>query len=215
MLENIVELLRGVVANDELSVILLSILPMIELRGAIPIAIGMGLHPAKALILALLGTSIAIIPNMIFVKPFLMSLKKSRLFRQLVENFEFDINAKANEINKNSSKKRFRNLAKYIAITLFVAVPLPFTGAYTGSTLAVFVGLGNVKGFIAVVVGNVIAGSILTLLSVYFNEHLDLIVGILAVLVVFAFLSYAYSMFFEKKKRHRKTIKLHKSPKLK
>lgn len=214
MLENIINFLRGVIQDDNWSVLLLSILPMIELRGAIPIAIGMGVQPFKALLLAAVGSSIAIIPNIVFVKPFLVALKQSRFFKRIVDNFESDITNKTSEINRKAEKKKFKNLAKYVAIAAFVAIPLPFTGAYTGSTLAVFLDLDLKKSFIAVTIGNIIAGSIITLLSVYFSEHLDIVIWILAVIVIFAFLVYIYRLLFRKNSTVKiKKIKLKKSEK--
>lgn len=199
MVENIIAFLRQALLNDELAVLLLSVLPMIEIRGAVPIAIGMDMNVFLAIFLSVLGATLAVIPNMIFVKPFIKYLKGTKLMKELAENFENDVNKKSEEINKKTEVKRYKNLSKYIAVAMFVAVPVPFTGAYTGSTIAVFLGLNPVKSLIAVMAGNVISAGLIALLSIYFKQHLDIIIAILAIVVLFAFLVYVYNLVFKKR----------------
>lgn len=199
MVENIIAFLRQALLNDELAVLLLSVLPMIEIRGAVPIAIGMDMNVFLAIFLSVLGATLAVIPNMIFVKPFIKYLKSTKLMREIAENFESDVNKKSEEIAKKTEIKRYKNLSKYIAVAMFVAVPVPFTGAYTGSTLAVFLGLNPVKSLMAVMVGNIVSAGLVALLSIYFKQHLDIIIAILAIVVLFAFLVYAYNLVFKKR----------------
>lgn len=199
MVENIIAFLRQAVQSDELSVLLLSVLPMIEIRGAVPIAIGMEMNVFLAIFLSVLGSTLAVIPNMIFVKPFVNYLKSTKFMKNIAENFEADVNKKSGEINKKSLAKKHQNLAKYVAVTMFVAVPVPFTGAYTGSTVAVFLGLNPIKSLLAVAIGNLISGVIIAVLSLYFKQHLDIIITLLAVLVAFAFVTYAYKFLLKNK----------------
>ena len=108
MVENIIAFLRQALLNDELAVLLLSVLPMIEIRGAVPIAIGMDMNVFLAIFLSVLGATLAVIPNMIFVKPFIKYLKGTKLMKEIAENFENDVNKKSEEINKKTEVKRYK-----------------------------------------------------------------------------------------------------------
>ncbi len=61
----------------------------------------------------------------------------------------------------------------------FVAIPLPFTGVWTGSAVAAFLGLPLPKALLAIVAGNVTAGGFITLLTFLFGDKVDLIIYIL------------------------------------
>ncbi len=185
MVENIINLLRGVVDNDYIIVGLLSILPLIEVRGAVPIGIAMGINPFLCILISSACGAISVIPNMIFVKPFINKLKETRLLRGFAVGFENEIGLKAEKINK-------KQFGKYFGVFSFVSLPLPLTGGYTGSTVAVFMNLNFWYSVVAIFFGNIVASSILTILSIYFREQIDIIILILTILFVFSLLVYIY-----------------------
>ena len=163
--------------NVILATILIAMLPMIELRGAIPFATNPGfweslaMNQWEAFGWSLLGSS-AIVPvlALIFV-PLINWLKKTKLFHKIAIGIENRVKNKANSIegaNEKSNKFSKSYWKKVFGVFIFVAVPLPLTGIWTGTCVAVFIGLDYWSTCISVVVGNVIAGLLITLILEFF-----------------------------------------------
>ena len=77
-------------------------------------------------------------------------------------------------------------MEKLIITTAFVAIPVPGTGVYTGSVLAIFIGLNFYQTVLSVTVGNIIAGLIVTLICSTFPEFTTIIfIAFLAMLIVY------------------------------
>ncbi|MEM0203426.1 MAG: small multi-drug export protein [Archaeoglobaceae archaeon] len=133
-----------------LYVILISALPIFELRAGIPVAIYYGFKPWEAYTLAIFGNFLPV--------PFLLLLLNKMLeiakrFRTLWAIYEF--------IHLRVEKRReIVEKYGYLGLTLFVAIPLPVTGAWTASLLAFLLGLNNLKASIAILLGIMIAGII-------------------------------------------------------
>ncbi len=137
-------------------IIFISMLPVIELRGAIPIGIGMGMPTVEVLILSIVGNLIPVLPILLLFQPI------SKLFLR----FEW-YNNFYNWLYKRSLNKGKSKLDKYGAAGLFIltAIPLPTTGAWTASLIAAFLGIKIKYSFIAISLGVVTAGIIVVLLS--------------------------------------------------
>ena len=71
-----------------------------------------------------------------------------------------------------------------IALLIFVAVPFPVTGVWTGTAVAVFLGLKFREAILPLVIGNLIAGSIITLLTFLFADYVDIIIYSLFALAI-------------------------------
>lgn len=141
--------------GNELTVVFVAMLPYIELRGAIPIGISMGMHPLHALVLALLGSMIPSPVIMLVFRPFFNFVKRTGLFRSLTEKIVDKTLKKASGIKKY-----------YIpGLFIFVAVPLPSTGVWTGSLAAALLNIRLLHAFPTIFLGNVVAGLIITLIS--------------------------------------------------
>lgn len=140
-----------------LATIALSALPILELRGAIPIAIGVyGIGPVEAYLLAVLGNLLPVIPLLLFLEPvsnFLRRFKIGDVF------FTW--------LFTRTHQKHSENMEKYgiLALTLFVAIPLPVTGAWTGCAAAFVFGIKFRHALPAIFTGVLIAGLIVTLLT--------------------------------------------------
>ncbi|MCX6741939.1 MAG: small multi-drug export protein [Candidatus Pacearchaeota archaeon] len=136
---------------------LLSILPLVELRGGIPLAILTGLNPWMAFLICVF-VNILIIPLAFFFldKIHVLFLKK-KFYKKTVNGFF--------ERAKKRSQKVQKRIDDYgmVALMLFVAVPLPGTGAWTGALLAWLLKLNRKKAFLAITLGVIIAGLIVTL----------------------------------------------------
>lgn len=104
----------------------ISMVPIIELRGALPIGVGMGLSPWTALAVSIVGNMVPVPFIIIFIRRILDWMHRFEKFARIADRLE----AKA---EKNGEK-----LVKYETLGLFllVAVPLPGTGAWTGSLVA-------------------------------------------------------------------------------
>lgn len=176
-----------------LAVFLLSIIPIAEARFAIPFGISMGLSPFTAFGWAFLGSSLmAPILLLIFI-PIINALSRTKFFskvgkflydkfeqksRSLAERQNTDSDASADD-NGEQKHKSYRisksDLKKMGGTALFVAVPLPLTGVWTGSAVASIVKIGFVKGLIGVIVGNAAACGIITLISFLFLPYVNYI----------------------------------------
>lgn len=136
---------------------LISMVPIFELRGGIPIGIAvLKQHPLIVYFVAVLFNLIPIFPVLLFLNPVKRIFEKLPVFRGF-----FKFLSKKAERNKKLIEKY-----EELGLMLFVAIPLPVTGAWTGSLVAVLMGLKTVKSFLFIAAGVFIAGIIVTLLTV-------------------------------------------------
>jgi len=137
-----------------IEVLMVSAMPLSELRGGIPLALYLGFSPLESYILAVLGNLIPV--------PFIL------LLLDKIKNIKIKFISKIYLATTTRIEKRRSIIEKYgyVGLMLFVAVPLPITGAWTGSLLAFLLGLNKLKSFIAISVGVSLAGIIVTLTSV-------------------------------------------------
>ena len=151
----LVELLQAV--PDWLATIIMGALPISELRGAIPVAIGVyGMDPFLAYALAVFGNLLPVVPLLLFLGPVSDWLRRYRLF-ELFFTWLF----------ARTRRKHSERFEKYglLALTLFVAVPLPVTGAWTGCAAAFVFGIKFRHAFPAILAGVLIAGVVVTLVT--------------------------------------------------
>lgn len=129
---------------------LLAMVPIIELRGALPVGVGMGLDP-------LLATAIAIIGNLVPV-PFILILmpKILALMRKWEWSRKFAV-----WLEKKAEKNR-KKIDQYgwLGLVILVAVPLPGTGAWTGALVASCLEMKKRASMVAITAGVIIAGTI-------------------------------------------------------
>lgn len=132
----------------------ISMVPLLELRGAVPIGTGMGLPWHWTLIVAIIGNCIPIPFILIFVKKILTLMRgcKIKLFSK-VSNFMFE----------KAEKKRDK-IEKYATwgLFVFVAIPLPGTGAWTGALVASVFDMDKRKASLSIFGGVITAGLIMT-----------------------------------------------------
>ncbi len=140
-----------------LSVFAVSMVPLIELRGAVPIGTGMGLPWIWTLIVAIIGNCLPIPLILLFVKAILKWMRgcKIKLFNK-ISNWLYE------KADKNRPK-----IDKYGAwgLFLFVAIPLPGTGAWTGALVASLFDMKRTKASISIFGGVITAGVIMTIIS--------------------------------------------------
>lgn len=142
-----------------LIVFLISMVPIIELRGAIPVAVAYGLNIWAAYIICIIGNMLPVPVIYLFARKVLLWGKDKKYIGKF---FTFCIE-KGEKGGKKLQAKAGKGL--FIALMLFVGIPLPGTGAWTGTLAASFLDMGFNKSIIAVMCGVLIAGVIMGLAS--------------------------------------------------
>jgi len=153
LLEGLVKLLKNVPV--EWLTVIIGASPIAELRGAIPIAIALGQSAGKTYILAVIGNFIPIIPLLFFLEPVSAKLRRFRLWRSFFD-WLFE-----------RTKRKAAIVQKYeaLGLMLFVALPLPVTGVWTGCMAASLFKIKRRYAIPAIAGGMLIAGSIVTFLT--------------------------------------------------
>lgn len=187
MTEAIVNFFRDLFGNDYLTTFFIALLPIVELRGAVPVAFTMGLSWWQAFGLAYLGSSIVAPILLLLLKPILELLKKVKFFNRFATAIESMFQDKAKSIAERAGKSdsaRKEEWIKIIGVFTFVALPIPLTGVWTGTAVAVFLGVKFWKALGAILLGNFTAGVIMTLLSIFCAEYLNTILMVFFILVI-------------------------------
>lgn len=136
--------------------VLISMVPVIELRGAIPIGVANGLGVRTALIAAIIGNLIPVPIIILFVrKVFAFIRTKSQKLDQMVCKFE------------QKAEKQSAMVEKYewFGLVLLVAIPLPGTGAWTGALVAAMLDMRLKRAFPAIMIGVILAGIIVSYIT--------------------------------------------------
>ena len=140
-------------------VFLVSMVPLIELRGAIPIAVGLGLDKLISFVIAIVGNMIPVPIIYLFARKVLEWGKDKKFIGKF---FTWCLN-KGERGGKKLEAKAGRGL--YWALFLFVGIPLPGTGAWTGTLAASMLKLDFKKTVLAVVAGVLLASLIMMAVS--------------------------------------------------
>lgn len=164
-----VEFIQNLIGNDKIATLLMSFIPLIELKGGIIFARGAGLGFFESFFLSYLGSTIAFIPVFFLLVPILNLLKKIKWFNAFADKIELFFKDKAAgaliKAEKSGKKARTETFYKMLGTFIFVAIPLPMTGVWTGTAVAVFLNLKFKDAILPVVIGNFIAGAIISVLA--------------------------------------------------
>lgn len=165
-----VEIIQNLIGNDFWATVIMSLVPLIELKGGIVFARGVGFDFFTAFGLAYLGSTLIFIPIFFLLEPILNLLKKIKWFNKLALKVEDYFKSKADqtlekEREKGSKKVLSDKFIKQLGVFIFVAVPLPMTGVWTGTAIAVFLNLKFKDAILPVVLGNIVAGLIISALA--------------------------------------------------
>lgn len=198
--------------NSYLATFFISMVPIIELKGAIPFGMSANIFGKKALnplgawSAAALGSLVPALFLVWLFIPLMRVLKNTKLFKTFSERLENKFNKNAENINKSSENKNKKKLYKWLGLMIFVAVPLPLTGAYTGSAIAGYLGLSYIESILAILTGNIIAGGIVVLLCTIFKGYeMWIFIGFLIVLMFAIFTKVVLNLL--KKKQRKQEIK--------
>ena len=144
--------------NKNIVLLVISTLPIVELRGAVPVGINLlKMQPFHVYIICVLGNMIPVIPILLLFGPVTKLLNRWKLTKKIL-----------NFIILRTKSKTEEKIKKYeaLGLTLFVAIPLPVTGAWTGCLAAFIFQIGFTRAFTAIMAGVCIAGIIMTTVSI-------------------------------------------------
>ncbi len=134
---------------------IVSMVPLIELRGGLIAAALLGMPLWEGILFCLIGNIIPVPFILLFITPIFNWLKTTKLFRPLVEKIEARSMGKSDKIKK----------AEFWGLVLFVGIPLPGTGAWTGSLIACLLNVDKKKAFCAVIIGLLLATTIMCIFT--------------------------------------------------
>lgn len=138
-----------------LEIMILAMLPLTELRGAIPIGIAMGLNPIGVYIVSVIGSTIVSIPLIFTFRHVLNFFRSIDIFVPLVKKVDIKI---------ESGMKRLKSVS-ILSIILFVGIPLPTTGTWTAAAIASILKMRIKTSLLGVLIGNMMSGIIVSLIS--------------------------------------------------
>lgn len=141
--------------SREVVVFIISMIPILELRGGLLASSLLQIPITTAIPLCIVGNIIPIPFILLFIKKVFVWLKKIKLFRPLIEKLE----------NRAMKKSDSVATGEFWGLALFVGIPLPGTGAWTGSLIAALLEIDFKKAIIAELVGIIIATVIMSILS--------------------------------------------------
>ena len=148
--------LNDTISGEFVLTMLVSMIPIIELRGGIPFGVAVGLPYPAAFAAAVLGNVLPAPFIVVYIRRIFQWMRQ-RLPRlnSLVDKLERKAHLKGKKVSKY----------KYLGLTLFVGIPLPGTGAWTGSLAAAFLDMPLRKALPSIILGVLLAGCIMTALT--------------------------------------------------
>ncbi len=147
------ELFKG--GGKEVAIFIISLLPILELRGGLIAARILGVEFIKAFIICYIANILPVPFILLFINWIFNKMSKWKPTKKIVDWLS----------NKTLKKKDQIDKYGYFGLFLFVGIPLPGTGAWTGSLLAILLNLDKKKSFITIAIGVLAAGIIMSLLS--------------------------------------------------
>ncbi|MFR5781463.1 MAG: COG2426 family protein [Oscillospiraceae bacterium] len=149
MTDFIVEAITGADVGKYLATLIISMIPVIELRGAIPIGVSLGLSHAEAMGISIIGNMLPVPFIILFIRPiFRWMTRKSGKLARLAEKLETKAEGKWDKIHRY----------QFFALTIFVAIPLPGTGAWSGALIAAVMNMRLRNALPSILLGVLIAG---------------------------------------------------------
>lgn len=138
--------------KDILMTFLISMVPVLELRGAIPAGIAAGLSPMTAFAVSVAGNMVPVPFVILLVRQIFLWLRKNDFLRKIIEKLEQKAHLKGRVVRKYGT----------LGLIVLVAIPLPGTGAWTGALVAALLNMSLRRSLPAIFTGVLIAGTITT-----------------------------------------------------
>ena len=158
LVQSILGLFNGLTSipyGKELIVFIISLMPILELRGGLIAAALLGLDIVPSLIICLIGNLLPLPFILWFITPIFNWLKKTKHLKGFVEKME------TRALKKKEKIERF----EFWGLMMFVGIPLPGTGGWTGCLIASLINMDKKKAMIAATCGVLLAGLIMGIFS--------------------------------------------------
>jgi len=170
------------------AVFFLSMVPITELRAAIPVGFAWGLSPLEAFVFGVAGNLIPIPFLLLLLGPVMGLLRRFSWLDHLLKGF-FERGARQKE-----------NIERYgaLGLTIFTAIPLPGTGVWSGSLVAYLFQISFWKSLLALALGALLAGVLVTLASMGLFKAFELIPWQLVLVI----LALAAAIWYRRRKKH-------------
>ena len=146
----------GMYISPKAVIFIISLMPILELRGGLLAASLLKIPEIEAIPISIIGNILPIPFILLFIKHIFKWMKKVNLFRGLIEKLEKRAMSKSDKIQKY----------EFVGLMLFVGIPLPGTGAWTGALIASLLGIDIKKSSLAILCGILIATVIM-----YFESY--------------------------------------------
>ena len=141
--------------NKDVVIFIISMMPILELRGGMLAASLLHVDFLRALCICIIGNLLPIPFILIFLEKVMEIFEKLYVTSKFVKWLEKKVDNKRSQIDKYG----------YLGLILFVGIPLPGTGAWTGTLVAIMLGLNKKKSFICILIGVLMASIIMSILS--------------------------------------------------
>ena len=158
MSESIVNWLMTVFSDlipAELFVFIISMLPILELRGGLIAAALLDIPLVEAVVICFVGNILPVPFILLLIRPIFAWLKQTALFRPMVERLEAKAMGKSDQVRKY----------EFWGLLLFVGIPLPGTGAWTGALIAAMLNISIKRALPPITLGICMAGMIMCVIS--------------------------------------------------
>ena len=153
MTDYIVNALTGADLGAYFVTLIASMIPVIELRGAIPLGVGLGLSHFDAMWVSMVGNMLPVPFIILFIRPiFKWMTRKSEKLGRVVEKLEARAEGKWDKVHKY----------QFFGLAIFVGIPLPGTGAWTGALIAAVMDMRMRSALPSIALGVVMAGLLVT-----------------------------------------------------
>lgn len=149
-----------------LTVFLLSMLPIVELRGAIPVGASFGFPWFETFVISVVGNMIPVPFIILFSRGVFKWLKRTSFLKKVIEKIERKVENKSDKVLKYS----------VFGLFIFVMIPLPGTGAWTGALISSFLDIRLRYALVSIFAGVVVAGLIVTGVSYGFLSFLSFLI---------------------------------------
>ena len=217
-----VEFLGGIFSSifgnhSIIATIIISMFPLIELKGGIPVGMSVdfwgenALNGIQGFLYALLGSCLVVPIIALVFTPILNWLKRTKVFKKVgefidrkVKNHSESINGKT-ELKGSSLKKTW---LKCLLVFGFVAIPLPLTGVWTGTCVAVAIGLKFWQTCISVILGNIVAGLIIVFVCSIFPQFTTILFLVFLAIIMLVLIVGIVKFVISNKKQNNDDINI-------
>lgn len=149
----VIDLCSGL--NKNVTIFIISLMPILELRGGLIAASLLKVELVKSFIICYIGNILPVPFILKYITPLFNKLKQTKHLKVIVNKLE----------KKADNKKASIEKSEFIGLLLFVGIPLPGTGAWTGSLIASMINMDKKKAIIATALGILLAGIIMSIFS--------------------------------------------------